>query len=295
MDAAPGRGRETVADSSDLGESLFGLRIIGRRVRLGSGQNQADGRVGRYVGDECLQEADRILQRIPAGHLQDDPAPRRNRTAFDLGGSCNGPLGSVPPYERGCAARSVIVDQPSDAQHRSNRRSVDPLILRSEGVDAWRHHLDVLRSQPLPHVAPAAEDLGVRGVHVGTEEVPRLPGELVRLVDADVTAPDDVGARLSKCGCEPERLRVVKHDHVAVAHHLDEFTRVVRHVAFVGRSLGRAKWSGVATLAMKLMVDALRDVEEGIVAVDHHPASPDPRASEVSEQRLKHLGDPTAL
>src|SRR5215211_61154 len=55
MDAAPRRDRKTVADSSYLGQGLFGLRIIGRRVRLGSGQYQVDGGIGRDVVDERLQ------------------------------------------------------------------------------------------------------------------------------------------------------------------------------------------------------------------------------------------------
>src|SRR5215216_2540523 len=51
----------------------------------------------------------------------------------------------------------------------------------------------------------------------------------------------------------------------------------------------------VAGLAVQQVVDALGDGKEVLVALDHHPAGIDPRASQVAEQEVQHLGDPTAL
>ena len=38
-----------------------------------------------------------------------------------------------------------------------------------------------------------------------------------------------------------------------------------------------------------------RDLEELLVALHHHPAGVDAGTSQVAEQEVQHLGDPTAL
>ncbi len=73
----------------------------------------------------------------------------------------------------------------------------------------------------------------------------------------------------------------------------EELTRVALHAALVARMLVRTERASVAGRAVEMVVDAFGDPEEFGVAVDHDPTGVDADTSDVREQGLQQLRDPT--
>ena len=128
-------------------------------------------------------------------------------------------------------------------------------------------------------------------LEVRAQERPRALGPFVRLVGSDVTAPDDLCAGARHRRGETGRLRVVDQDDVVGTHEREQFVGIAAQRLLVVAPLGVAEGAAVARRAVEPVVNALRDLEEAGVALDHEPADVEPRAASVSQQCLEHLGD----
>ncbi len=82
----------------------------------------------------------------------------------------------------------------------------------------------------------------------------------------------------------------MQEQDVAGLHERAQLLAVGTEDRFVVSALGRAERSTVAGRAVEVVVDALRDLEEPRVALDHHPPGVDADPPRVREQRLEHLG-----
>jgi len=89
------------------------------------------------------------------------------------------------------AAPVAILVQPGDVEARCHGRRVELLILRREGVDDGRDHLDLGGVDTVPHERSAREYVGVGGLDVGAQEVPSATRERAGNVNPHVASPDD--------------------------------------------------------------------------------------------------------
>jgi hypothetical protein len=87
----------------------------------------------------------------------------------------------------------------------------------------------------------------------------------------------------------------VQQHHVARVHQPPELPEGLRQCLLVHLPVGVAEGVVVAGLPVQQVVDALGDLEEAVVAVEHHPARVDAGAVQVAEQEVQHLGDAAAL
>ena len=155
---------------------------------------------------ECVHHSDRILETVPARNLQDDSP---------IGGNTR----------RRDKARHLRVGELS--------------VLGRECVDAWGDDLHLRRVELVPDVAAPRENEGRRAVQVRFQQLPRSANEIVRLVNADVRAPDDDRTGRAQTRHQPGALRIVNDDDVARLDHIGEGGCVALHRALVGGSLSR--------------------------------------------------------
>jgi hypothetical protein len=110
-----------------------------------------------------------------------------------------------------------------------------------------------------------------------------------------MAAPDHGCALLLQGGHQPGGLGVVQDDDVArLDPRLQPSKGLLEGLAVAG-SCRLVQLAPVTGLTVEQVMDALGDLEELLVALDHHPAGVDARASQVAEQEVEHLSDPTAL
>jgi hypothetical protein len=140
----------------------------------------------------------------------------------------------------------------------------------------------------------AREHVGVGRLDVGKEELPRGAGELVRLVDPDVTRPHDGEPGGAERRDESGRLRVVEHRHVARPGEPRQCIELPLQDVVVRIAFGGAQIAAVAGGTVEAVVDALGDAEEGRVALHHGPSAADPAVDQVPEDLMEQFGDPSA-
>ena len=92
---------------------------------------------------------------------------------------------------------------------------------------------------------------------------------------------------------QAEGLGVVEHDDVTGPDPRGHRPGICRHDAFVVPAVG-GQQRPVARHAVELVVDPLRDPEEGFVAFDDQPGGVDPGPAGVAEDPHQHLGHPAA-
>ena len=114
-------------------------------------------------------------------------------------------------------------------------------------------------------------------------------------VDPDVADPDHVRTSGDELGRESDRLWVVQHDDVAPLHEGLDRPSFALQRRVVDGALLRPERAAVTRAAVQAVVDALRDLEERRVALDHHPSRVDPGRHHVSEQGVQQLGHAAAL
>ena len=176
-----------------------------------------------------------------------------------------------------------------------DRGRLQGLVLGGEGIDTRGDDGQPRPIQPLPAVGGAGEDIGVGLLDSGPQELPCRPGQVVGLVDAHMAAPDNHHALLLESGHQPGGLGVVQDDDVAGLHPLLQLSQCLFQRLPVGVLCRLIQLPSVAGLAVEQVMDAFGDLEELVVALDHHPAGVDAGTGQVAEQEVQHLGDPTAL
>ena len=149
--------------------------------------------------------------------------------------------------------------------------------------------------EALPHVRRPREHRGRGRPHVVEQERPRLPGDVVGRVDAHMAHPDHVRPSRGQAGRQARGLWIVQHHDVARTHHRADRGHLVVHRRVVDGPLGCPEWATVAGHAVQPVMDALGDIEEGRLTVQHEPSRAHPLGCHVAEERMQQLGNPPAL
>ena len=170
----------------------------------------------------------------------------------------------------------------------------DGLVLGREGINRRRDHVSLRAVGPGGSEGAPREYERVDLLEVRAQERPGALGPLVGLVGSDVAAPDELRAGARHRGGETGRLRVVDQDDVVRTHEREQLVRIAAQSLLVVAPLRVAKGAAIPGRAVEPVVNALRDLEEAGVALDHEPADVEPRAASVGQQRLQHLGDAAA-
>ncbi len=248
----------------------------------------------RDVLDEAVDDPDRVLERVPARDLQDvgrrraqGASPRSSRRALDPR------LRPVLALELRLRVR-LGLDEPGGGEDRGDDLVGELLVLRGEGVDRRRDDVHALPLEVLPDELLAREQAGVGLLDPFAQEGPGLARGVVGRVEPDVAAPDHRRAGRLQARDQPGGLRVVQHDDVAVGDGVAERVAAGLERGEVGLALLVAERAAVALGAVQLVVEALGDLEEALVALDHRPASVDAGAARVGQQRGQHLGHAAA-
>src|SRR3954463_11522315 len=87
---------------------------------------------------------------------------------------------------------AVLLDHPGGREDRADLAGVELLVLRRERVDRGPDDLDAVAVESLPHESLAREHVRRGWLDVRSQEVPRGASTLVREIESDVCAPDDV-------------------------------------------------------------------------------------------------------
>ena len=127
------------------------------------------------------------------------------------------------------------------------------------------------------------------------QEVPRGPRDVVRRVGADVARPDHGRTELRERVHQTDRLWVVHDRDVARPHVPAEHVHVARRHRVDVPALASRERTAVPEIAVEAVVDALRDVEEGPVALEHEPPRVDRAVPQVAEARAEQLRDAASL
>ena len=116
MNALADRRRQLGAHSAHLGQHLGALRVVGDRSDAGPGEQQMRGVVVGVLG-KALQDAGRVLERVPARDLDDQRGIAGDRgVLIDLGGPVDPTRRPVEALERG--RRPVACAEPRPARAR---------------------------------------------------------------------------------------------------------------------------------------------------------------------------------
>ncbi len=175
------------------------LGIVGHGVDRRPCVDQVRVGMGGDVTREPVDHADGVLQRVPARHLQHVALARLQRPVLvDVRRARDHALAAVEAPERRRASVAAARADARRAQDRVDGPVAQVLVLGGERVD--RRGDDPLPAvgDAVPRELGAGEDDGLRGVDVRGEELPRLARQVVRMVDADVAAPDDDRAVLAQ-------------------------------------------------------------------------------------------------
>ncbi len=253
------------------------------------------GAATRDVLAERGQDADRILERVPARDLHDDRQVRHERLLLQhLRPPLDPPWGAVGARERRIGI-DVIGEHPRGRHDRERLLASLLGVLRCEGVDRRADHGDPIPREPLPRESRSREYEHVRIQNVTAQEVPGLACALVGGVDTHVTAPHDGCSRLARGRRQAGRLRIVQDHHVLGMHQPRELLRARRQRRLVDLALGVAERAAVPHEPVQAVVDPLRDRKELGLARDHRPSRVDPGAATVTQQWPEHLDHPAAL
>jgi hypothetical protein len=246
-------------------EDLFALGVVAHRGGRRAGQDQVGAQPVGDVADESLEDAQGILERVPARYLQHDRDSWGDRLILDhLRLADHSARAAVQVAEhRRWEIPVTSVEDPGRLQDGAHRGRRHRLVLGREGIDARRDDGHALAVEAFPAVGGAGEHIGVGRLDVGAQELPCRPGQVIGLIDPDVAAPDDGRPQPLQLGSEPDGLGVVQDHDVARADSLLQL--------------------GVGHL------------EEVLGPLQHHPAGLDAGAGQVAEQEVQHLGAAAAL
>src|SRR3954451_140210 len=181
-----------------------------------------------HVLREAADDAERILQGVPAGDLEHD---RHVRGQAHVLGHLGVPLyagrRAVLALERGRWPALHVAEDSAVAQDGTHGGRIEIDVLRRERINRWRYHRNPAAVEPLPGEALAREDIRSRREDVLAQEVPRFASALVRSIEADVAAPDHRRAGVHEAADQPRGLRVVNDYDVAFLNPRDDAHRVL--------------------------------------------------------------------
>jgi hypothetical protein len=168
-------------------------------------------------------------------------------------------------------------------QHAVHQIGFHVPIFDRQGVDRGGDHDQASAVDPVRRVAGPREDHGCRRLDVGTQEIPRLLGVLVVLVDAHMAAPDHEAAGLQQRRHQSGGLRVVQQDDVAGADAGAQLLRVAGAHPVIDVLLLGAERAAVPGRTVQLVVQPLGQHEEVRLAGDDGPPPVHPRRLHVGE------------
>ena len=173
--AAAHVGLERQPCGADLLEHHGALGVVGDAGRGRPGEDEARVRdVRRDVLGEALHHADRVLQRIPARDLHDQPVVEREALVLvHLRPPLDAVLAPVV-VEVGGRHDRLGVDDARGREDRDDLLGRHRLVLLREDVDRRRDHRQVAPLQLRGGVLAAGEDERLRRLDVGQQEVPHL-------------------------------------------------------------------------------------------------------------------------
>ena len=278
-----------------LVQDLRSFRIVGHGANRRPGIHEVSVSPGRDVLDEALDDAERILQPVPARNLQHHRILRPQRSFFQqLRRAAHGSRRAVLAGERGVPGDTGAVVEPGHAQDRADRTIVEFLILCGERVDHRSDQLDPRAVEPLPDERLAREYVRVGRLDVGSKEGPCTPRQRTRRIDPDVTTPDHGHADLLEPRYQSGRLRVVNDHHVATIHQLRKFRSARLKRVLVLLALGIAEIATIARHRMQVVVNSLGHGEERLAAGGHQPTRINTGPVGIRQQRDQHLSDAPA-
>ena len=215
--AGPPAGAARLGDH--LLEHLEPLRVVAHRRHGGPGQHEMGARARRDPARERLEYADRILEPVPARHLDHvrldasgGAASRPGRRAGRRGRECRpgagrrSPVGIRPPRSRRTAGWRARCSRRGPGSSARTRRSKAGSPAGGRGRGRPRRRMRARR-----RTAPQSRTNGSRKRHASR-------ASRVGMVDSDVAAPDDAYAAVAQRTREAGRLGIVEEGDVAGAH-----------------------------------------------------------------------------
>ena len=187
------------------------------------------------------------------------------------------------------------LDEPGDPEDGVHRVVRQDLVLGRERVDRGHHDDGTSRIELGPGEARPRHDVAIRRADVREQECARGAGEIAVAVGADVQPPHDRHAGAREARRHPGRLGVVEDHRVIRPQPRQQRLGAGRRDGLVVGVLVRAERPAVAGGAVEPVVQALRDGEEGGIAVQDAPAGVDAGPAGVREQRTQHLGHASAM
>ena len=135
----------------------------------------------------------------------------------------------------------------------------------------------------------------MRRADVVSEEVPRGADDVIRCVDTDVADPHDMHPGVHEGSDQARRLRIVKGHDVTRTSFVQERRLFAPEDPHVRLALRAPEGAAVTHRPVEPIVDPLGDPEEVLVTFDDQPSASDRETSDVAEELMKELGNPSSV
>jgi hypothetical protein len=158
-----------------LTQHLSALRVVGDGGDGRAGVDQVGAGLCRDVLGEAAYDPERVLERLPARHLEDDGYLGAQRLLLEeIRAAVDAPRSPVLALEGGGTWLAALTEHRTCVQHGKDRLGVEILVLGREDVERRRDHHDAIAIEALPGERLAGEHVGVGVRDVGLEEGPRF-------------------------------------------------------------------------------------------------------------------------
>ena len=211
-DSGPHRLRQGLPLFDDLPVDGGTFRVIIHTGAVWSDQSKVGVRIPEIPAEKG-QQTRVILEAVPPRDLNYQRGIRRNRGVLnDRGPRRHLTCASFGPGEGGIGA-GIAATQSDPSEHCGESSLVHRLVLRSEGIYPGWNHGRGGRIEVRPDILLPRKDTAVGGTDQIPEKILGTEGDLIRIVDADVTAPDHLRSGFPDRGNQARGLGVMKqHD-----------------------------------------------------------------------------------